>query len=186
LKFRSVSLGTVLAAASLVPTLAFASIVLPDTVTVDSTLAIPSWQDTGIILSPGQTYDFTVNLPATLWHAGNDSPFSRASDANGIPGNAGYGVFTDPVSHFAANFGALVGEAGSTFFLIGTHSVLSGLSGDLKVGYWDSEYGDNFGTQSLTISAVPEASTWAMMILGFMGVGFMAYRRKGRSTFRFA
>jgi fibronectin-binding autotransporter adhesin len=33
---------------------------------------------------------------------------------------------------------------------------------------------------------VPEPSTWAMMILGFMGVGFLAYRRKGRSTFRFA
>jgi PEP-CTERM motif len=30
----------------------------------------------------------------------------------------------------------------------------------------------------LTISAVPEPSTWAMMILGFAGVGFMAYRRK--------
>jgi hypothetical protein len=27
-------------------------------------------------------------------------------------------------------------------------------------------------------AAVPEPSTWAMMILGFMGVGFMAYRRK--------
>lgn len=25
---------------------------------------------------------------------------------------------------------------------------------------------------------VPEASTWAMMILGFLGVGFLAYRRK--------
>jgi hypothetical protein len=27
-------------------------------------------------------------------------------------------------------------------------------------------------------AAVPEPSTWAMMILGFAGVGFMAYRRK--------
>jgi hypothetical protein len=27
-------------------------------------------------------------------------------------------------------------------------------------------------------AAVPEASTWAMMILGFAGIGFMAYRRK--------
>jgi hypothetical protein len=27
-------------------------------------------------------------------------------------------------------------------------------------------------------AAVPEPSTWAMMILGFLGVGFMAYRRK--------
>jgi hypothetical protein len=29
-------------------------------------------------------------------------------------------------------------------------------------------------------SAVPEPSTWAMMILGFGGVGFMAYRRKSK------
>jgi hypothetical protein len=28
------------------------------------------------------------------------------------------------------------------------------------------------------VAAVPEASTWAMMILGFCGVGFMAYGRK--------
>ncbi len=32
----------------------------------------------------------------------------------------------------------------------------------------------------LQVTAVPEASTWAMMILGFAGVGFMAYRRKGQ------
>jgi outer membrane lipase/esterase len=29
----------------------------------------------------------------------------------------------------------------------------------------------------LSVAAVPEPSTWAMMILGFAGVGFMAYRR---------
>jgi hypothetical protein len=31
---------------------------------------------------------------------------------------------------------------------------------------------------SVSVSAIPEPSTWAMMILGFLGVGFMAYRRK--------
>jgi hypothetical protein len=40
---------------------------------------------------------------------------------------------------------------------------------------------------STIIVSVPEPSTWAMMILGFLGVGFMAYRRKGRgSQFRLA
>jgi len=39
---------------------------------------------------------------------------------------------------------------------------------------------------NVTVSAVPEASTWAMMILGFLGVGFMAYRRKNKAAFRFA
>ena len=33
-----------------------------------------------------------------------------------------------------------------------------------------------------TIAAVPEPSTWAMMILGFAGVGFMAYRRKWKTA----
>jgi hypothetical protein len=33
-------------------------------------------------------------------------------------------------------------------------------------------------------SAVPEASTWAMMILGFAGLGFMAYRRRSESSLR--
>jgi hypothetical protein len=33
----------------------------------------------------------------------------------------------------------------------------------------------------------PEASTWAMMILGFLGVGFISYRRKtAKSSLRFA
>jgi len=29
-----------------------------------------------------------------------------------------------------------------------------------------------------SLSAVPEPSTWAMLLLGFAGIGFMAYRRK--------
>ena len=35
-----------------------------------------------------------------------------------------------------------------------------------------------FGYEAVT--AVPEPSTWAMMVLGFAGVGFMAYRRKSQ------
>jgi len=32
------------------------------------------------------------------------------------------------------------------------------------------------------VQAVPELSTWAMMIFGFFGVGFMAYRRRNQTT----
>jgi PEP-CTERM motif-containing protein len=37
--------------------------------------------------------------------------------------------------------------------------------------------GANFNA-TIDVSAVPEASTWAMLIFGFLGVGFTAYRRK--------
>jgi hypothetical protein len=41
-------------------------------------------------------------------------------------------------------------------------------------------------TGALVTSAVPEQSTWAMMILGFCGLGFMAYRRKDKLALRAA
>jgi hypothetical protein len=34
------------------------------------------------------------------------------------------------------------------------------------------------GAANTPVSTVPEPSTWAMMLLGFAGLGFMAYRRK--------
>ena len=36
------------------------------------------------------------------------------------------------------------------------------------------------GTVTDVASAVPEPSTWAMVLLGFAGVGFMSYRRKSK------
>jgi PEP-CTERM motif len=35
---------------------------------------------------------------------------------------------------------------------------------------------------TLLAGAVPEPSTWAMMILGFCGIGFMTYRRRTGSA----
>jgi hypothetical protein len=35
---------------------------------------------------------------------------------------------------------------------------------------------------NVVLTAVPEPSTWAMMILGFFGVGFMAHRRKSSGS----
>jgi hypothetical protein len=48
---------------------------------------------------------------------------------------------------------------------------------------YENWYGFNVGFQSVA-AAAPEPSTWAMMILGFLGLGFMAYRKK--SALRFA
>ena len=37
-------------------------------------------------------------------------------------------------------------------------------------------------TGNVTVTAVPEASTWLMMLTGFAGLAFAAYRRTGRSA----
>jgi PEP-CTERM motif len=50
----------------------------------------------------------------------------------------------------------------------------------------DGGVGTAIDLQIAAVAAVPEPSTWAMMILGFFGVGFMAYRRKEGMALRLA
>jgi hypothetical protein len=46
---------------------------------------------------------------------------------------------------------------------------------------WGSGANQNF-TLVIGAAAVPESSTWAMMLLGFAGLGFAAYRARATST----
>jgi hypothetical protein len=39
---------------------------------------------------------------------------------------------------------------------------------------------------NVVLDAVPEPATWAMMLLGFLGLGFMAHRRRSSSILRIA
>jgi uncharacterized protein (TIGR03118 family) len=56
----------------------------------------------------------------------------------------------------------------------------NGVTGDSNTLFFnDGINGENNGLFG-SISAIPEPSTWAMLILGFAGVGFMAYRRKSK------
>jgi hypothetical protein len=51
----------------------------------------------------------------------------------------------------------------------------------LDLGINDNKYSDNSGSLQVSVTAaVPEPSTWAMMMLGFASLGFMAYRRKSK------
>jgi hypothetical protein len=45
-----------------------------------------------------------------------------------------------------------------------------------------SQSGELEWTFSSVVAPVPEASTWAMMLLGFAGVGYMAYRRRNHAA----
>ena len=50
-----------------------------------------------------------------------------------------------------------------------------------NLGNWYLDDMSITGTAPITPS-VPEPSTWAMLLLGFAGIGFMAYRRKSKSV----
>jgi hypothetical protein len=68
------------------------------------------------------------------------------------------------------------------------NAIASDFSAYMKLQYNGSSYAEGLigtaGVQS-QITGVPEPSTWAMMLLGFAGVGFAGYRRTKRSTAAF-
>jgi len=69
------------------------------------------------------------------------------------------------------------GVIGSTFVPASTYIAFEDLPKDVA----DFNYLDlQIYAKSGVVAAIPEPSTWAMMILGFPGVGFMAYRRKSK------
>jgi PEP-CTERM motif len=72
-------------------------------------------------------------------------------------------------------------------FAIGANGPIGMLGSNpfsLTVGVDISHSGAGATTGDINISGVPEPSTWAMMVIGFAGIGFMAYRRKAKTGFR--
>jgi hypothetical protein len=110
-------------------------------------------------------------------------------------------AFSNPgsVTNFAGTgyFSSVTATPSTTFNLAGTDPfVLSSIS---FIAANAGTFGFSFGTASndnvgpllddvkLDVTGnVPEPSTWAMMLLGFFGIGFMAYRRKGQGALRLA
>jgi hypothetical protein len=92
----------------------------------------------------------------------------------------GPGVISS-LNPLANNF--LISGLGDYFYIIPWPNGPMQIATQLKTpdGYYDY-YNGQFVASNLSVSAVPEPSTWAMMLLGFAGVGFMAYRRRHRGA----
>jgi len=62
-----------------------------------------------------------------------------------------------------------------------TLATLTEPAGTYKVVFTGTSNGDlSVGGTVATSPTVPEPSTWAMMLLGFMGLGYAAFRRSGK------
>ena len=118
----------------------------------------------------------------------NNSSTALLSITVSSPGAFGFdgdGIDTYGGTHFTSTTGDGTGYGGpdATFFSLDgtTGTVTFGPNGIAPNGGTDVfslEEAVALNTLVVT-SGVPEPSTWAMMLLGFVGLGFLARRRKG-------
>jgi len=130
---------------------------LPGTLSVNGSLAMSAGSVYDVLMTPALTGLTTVTGTATL--NGNividAAPgYYHAGEYEILDATGGIsGTFTLDASAFGGlNNPHLVYDANEVFLVI----------------------------DAGTVAAVPEPSTWAMMILGFAGIGFTAYRRKSK------
>jgi hypothetical protein len=152
-------------------------------VTVDVSLATGvNFVNTG---GPHTPFVFNVNTQLFTYTSGPNSPFTQPGGTQDTP----WGTFSNGVNMTGANGAPGSNHGPLDFTLTGTISTANFVNNtDGHIFAADILVVATGKTGAVTgpasISSVPEASTWAMMILGFMGVGFMAYRRKGQGRFR--
>lgn len=122
-----------------------------------------------------QTFDLSAGTyQLGFWLSGNPDgqPATKTVNVSVVPGG-----LNDTVTYLATiNSDHTLNYQFHTldFTTTGGSTTLSFLSEDAGA------YGGVLG--GITVSAVPEPSTWAMMILGFCGLGFIAYRRRHHTS----
>jgi hypothetical protein len=129
-----------------------------------------------IALVAGTTYTVSYNIYAPINGSSNpfDALLQSAADGSLSPVFQSKSLGAGWVN-YSANFFA---SAGPYAFSLNFGPLGSGAANAAA----------DFVVDNIDISvAVPEPATWAMMIMGFMGIGFLAYRRRTTPTnFRLA
>jgi hypothetical protein len=136
---------------------------------------------TGTVTQNGTSFAITSLISAPNDPAGNFG-FDNVIVANA--GSAPFSFDTGGIGFYVAGITQLGTPADPfTAFNIFDNGNPSGILSTSASNDVNTEFN---GTYSITeVAAVPEPSTWAMMILGFCGLGFMASRRRGPAR-RFA
>jgi hypothetical protein len=124
-----------------------------------------------VVINSGNFVAYTVSGPTSFGSVGGADASSSSGSVFGL-----FGFFQQmilPTGYISDSF-----ISGTEQF---NNTTIAGL--ELTPGTYTYTFGTGQDADSVVVnignvSAVPEPSTWAMLILGFMGIGFMAYRRK--------
>ena len=147
-----------------------------------------------INLLAGQSFSVSASSD-DLWSAGalprysdadglTYSRFATAADdsgqAVGTQIGANFGLYSQ--GNLSAAYGTLVGQIDSgNYFVVGTaFNGVAATAGTLKLYYWDSNNGDNFGeiSANVNVAGVPEPEAYVLMLAGLGALGFIARRRR--------
>ena len=153
-----------------------------------------------MVNAPGATVTTTINGHSITFQGtlGNRDEYSNGPSNCGptFCGNMGQGVVDTHGYVFGSASGQFPLSLETPFVMItdylngkniGGIFVFGNSNGNTDIG-WGNPLSNSPTSESVVVSlgtmtsGVPEPSTWAMMILGFAGVGFMAYRRKSKTA----
>lgn len=131
------------------------------------------------------TFSFSLNKTITAADVINLTTGYQFEAAGGSEGT--FGTFSDDVDHGANG----TGTAPISFTVKGINfdNFIKSADGHPSVFFAIDVLGTNGNSGVIgsefsgvkieqQVAAVPEPATWAMMLLGFSGIGFLAYRRK--------
>jgi hypothetical protein len=188
MKITSALVGAALAAMSLTASVARASVTDLVNMTFQSGATF-----TGDVTF-ANNYSYVTDVTGTLaggpygvdsinwvWDFGNN--FSSGTD------NYSTFLMDGPGSGYNAGCGGSIGCAYSNFIQFAyNYSAAPVLTFTSGVSVYSTDNYVNYVDPMVSgsISAVPEPASWAMMLLGFAGLGFAGYRRAKKSTTTFA
>jgi hypothetical protein len=140
----------------------------------------------GQFLGTGSAFNITANTPGALTHTVNDTLFNFTGTVTVTNGQT-FSVTHDDGLSLIIDGITVIADGGPTA-PTGTTETYTGPTGNFN---FQLVYGECCGAPAVLAidlpfvsqtGSVPEPSTWAMMILGFFGVGFMAYRRQNKQN----
>jgi hypothetical protein len=126
-------------------------------------------------LTPGQTYQLS------FYWAGAELTDRTGYQTIQLTGSFGSSTFSTPVypnSNPSGTPGSFSGWMLETFDFTVPAGTTSEVLSFLAVGTPDANLPPFALLDGVSLTAVPEPSTWAMMLAGFSGLGYAAYRRR--------